>query len=123
MPLIIVGLFSLAAGAYFLFSAARQIPVRTMVGLPEFAPHRNSQPMLELGIYSRTRNPIYFAHWLIVLAAAAVSGFVANWIMFALDCLLLPLLIHEEERELLGRFGSEYASYMRRVPRFFPRLR
>jgi protein-S-isoprenylcysteine O-methyltransferase Ste14 len=32
-------------------------------------------------------------------------------------------MIRAEERELLGRYGREFADYMRRVPRFFPNLR
>jgi protein-S-isoprenylcysteine O-methyltransferase Ste14 len=28
-------------------------------------------------------------------------------------------MVRAEERELLARYGEEYAAYMRRVPRFF----
>jgi hypothetical protein len=45
-----------------------------------------------------------------------------EWIGFALDCVLVRLLIHAEERELLARYGSDFADYMSRVPRFFPQL-
>jgi protein-S-isoprenylcysteine O-methyltransferase Ste14 len=103
--------------------ARKQIPHRTMVGFPEIEPQKNKQPLLNSGIYARTRNPIYLAHLLLVFAAAAVSNFAANWIMFALDCLILPLLIRAEERELLTRYGNEFGDYMRRVPRLFPQLR
>jgi protein-S-isoprenylcysteine O-methyltransferase Ste14 len=103
--------------------ARKQIPHRTMVGFPEIEPQKNKQPLLNSGIYARTRNPIYFAHLLLVFSAAVVSNFAANWIMFALDCLILPLLIRAEERELLERYGNEFADYMRRVPRLFPQLR
>ena len=94
-----------------------------MVGFPELKPKQNPQPILNSGIYSQTRNPLYLAHWLLVLSAAAVTNFAANWALFVLDCLVLPLLIRTEERELLARYGSDYAGYMQRVPRFFPRLR
>jgi protein-S-isoprenylcysteine O-methyltransferase Ste14 len=90
-----------------------------MVGLAEVK-HENKQPVLDSGIYSRTRNPIYLAHWLWVLSAAALTNYAANWILFALDCAILPLVIRAEERELLARYGKEFAGYMRRVPRFFP---
>ena len=116
---IIASLFAVA-----LYSqAAKQIPLRTMIGLPEIDPHKNRQPVLNSGIYSKTRNPIYLAHWLLVFSAAALAHFAANWVLFALDCIVLPLLIRAEERELLARYGSEFAAYMRRVPRFFPQLR
>lgn len=107
----------------FGIQASKVMPHRTLVGLPELEPHKNKQPLLNSGIYTRTRNPIYFVHWLLVFSAAAISGYAANWIFFAVDCLLLPLMIRAEERELLGRYGSEFADYMKRVPRFFPNLR
>jgi protein-S-isoprenylcysteine O-methyltransferase Ste14 len=108
--------------AFVVFSRARRrILFQTMVGLAEIAPQQYMQRVLRAGIYSRTRNPIYFAHWLFVFSAAALSNYAANWIGFGLDCLILPILIRAEERELLGRFGSDFAEYMRSVPRFFPR--
>jgi protein-S-isoprenylcysteine O-methyltransferase Ste14 len=94
-----------------------------MVGLPELKPQQNRQPLLNIGIYSKTRNPIYFAHWLVVFSTAALSNFAANWIMFALEVVALPLLIRSEERELRARYGAEFMEYMRRVPRFFPHIR
>jgi protein-S-isoprenylcysteine O-methyltransferase Ste14 len=110
--------------ALAIFGKARQqITDRTMVGFPEIEPQKNKQPLLNSGIYARTRNPIYLAHLLLVFSAAAISGFAANWTMFVLDCFVLPLLIRAEERELLTRYGNEFTEYMRRVPRFFPQLR
>ena len=94
-----------------------------MVGLPEVEPQKNRQPVLKSGIYSRTRNPIYLAHLFVVFSTAALTNFAANWIGLAVDCLILPLLIRTEERELLARYGKEFAEYMRRVPRLFPQLR
>jgi protein-S-isoprenylcysteine O-methyltransferase Ste14 len=95
---------------------------RTLLGLVELEPQLNPQPVMQTGIYSKTRNPVYFAHWLLLVGAAAISGFAANWILVAAEVFLLAVLIRTEEKELLSRYGSEYANYMRRVPRFFPRL-
>jgi protein-S-isoprenylcysteine O-methyltransferase Ste14 len=119
----LAGVTALLLGVAIFRQARNRIPTRTMFGLPELEPHKHKQPLLNTGIYSKTRNPIYFAHWLVVFSAAALSGFVANWVFFALDCVLLPLMIRAEERELAGRYGREFAAYMRRVPRFFPKLR
>lgn len=118
---IAIGIVAAAGAVYVGRQAARIIRFRTMVGIPELEPHKNKQAILRTGIYARTRNPIYFAHWLAVLAAAAITGLVANWVLFAADCVVLPLLIRAEERELLKRYGPEFEGYMRRVPRFFPK--
>jgi protein-S-isoprenylcysteine O-methyltransferase Ste14 len=117
-----LGVLAFVSALLFIRQASRKISLRTMVGLPEVEPHKRKQPVLISGIYSRTRNPIYFGHWLLVFSAAAVSSFAANWIGFGLDCVILPLLIRSEERELLARYGNDFADYMRRVPRFFPQL-
>jgi protein-S-isoprenylcysteine O-methyltransferase Ste14 len=117
-----IGILALTFAALFLFRASRQISMRIMIGLPEVEPKKNKQRVLNSGIYSRTRNPIYFGHWLLVFSAAAMTSFAANWIGFALDCIFLPLLIRAEERELLVRHGRDFAEYMRTVPRFFPRV-
>ena len=118
-----VGAVAFIAAIALLAQAGRQISLRTLVGLPEIEPQKNKQTVLHSGIYSRTRNPIYLAHWLLVLSSAALTGFAANWMLFALDCVVLPILIRAEERELLARYDGEFADYMRRVPRFFPQLR
>lgn len=121
--LTVLGVVLLVLSIVFARKAGKVIPMRTLIGLSELEPQTKRQPMLENGIYTRTRNPIYLFHWLLVLAAAAISGYAANWLFFAADCFVLPLMIRAEERELLGRYGREFADYMRRVPRFFPNLR
>jgi protein-S-isoprenylcysteine O-methyltransferase Ste14 len=118
-----IGVIAFFVGVGVLYQASHHISFRTMVGLPELKPQQNRQPLLNIGIYSKTRNPIYFAHWLVVFSTAALSNFAANWIMFALEVVALPLLIRSEERELRARYGAEFMEYMRRVPRFFPHIR
>jgi protein-S-isoprenylcysteine O-methyltransferase Ste14 len=119
----VIGVIAFLMGIGVLYQASHEISFRTMVGLPELKPQNKRQPLLNAGIYSKTRNPIYFAHWLVVFASAAVSNFAANWILFALEGVFLPLLIRAEERELRARYGDEFMEYMRRVPRFFPHIR
>ena len=119
----VLGMVLLFLSIVFAIKASKVMPIRTLVGLAELEPHKNKQPLLNSGIYTRTRNPIYFFHWLLIFAAAAITGYAANWIFLALDCMLLPLMIRAEERELLRRYGTQFADYMRRVPRFFPNVR
>jgi protein-S-isoprenylcysteine O-methyltransferase Ste14 len=119
--MIAIGLAALTAAFRVGILAARAISRQTLVGLVELEPQRNPQKLLQTGIYSKTRNPVYFTHWLVILAAAALSGYAANWIFWAIDSLLLMILIRVEERELLARYGSQFQAYMRGVPRFVPR--
>jgi len=123
MPWWLVGVGILAlAGAGVVFElAGRVISRRTLLGLVELEPERNPQPVMQTGIYGMTRNPIYLAHWLLILGGAAISGYAANWILFASEGLLLAVLIRTEEHELRNRYGIEFEAYMRRVPRFFPK--
>jgi protein-S-isoprenylcysteine O-methyltransferase Ste14 len=123
VPIVVLaaGVIAFVAALYIGRRAAKIIPIRTLVGLPELEPRRNKQPLLRIGIYANTRNPIYFAHWLLVFSGAALTGLAANWSLFAADCIVLPLLIRAEERELLSRYGPEFRAYMRGVPRFFPK--
>jgi protein-S-isoprenylcysteine O-methyltransferase Ste14 len=115
------GILALAAACLVYRQAARVISRRTLLGLVELEPQLNPQPVMQTGIYSKTRNPIYLAHWLLIFGAAAISGYAAAWILFGLDAILLWVLIRTEERELVARYGADFQAYMGRVPRFFPR--
>ncbi len=39
-----------------------------------------------------------------------------------LTYLVFRLVIHEEEEQLERIFGNEYREYMKRTPRFFPKI-
>lgn len=120
-----LGAVAFAGSLAFGLMGRKMIPTRTLIGLPEIAPERTlqqRQPLLQSGIYARTRNPIYLAHWLLILSMAALTGYAANWALFALDCVVLPFMIRAEQNELRKRYGAEYEDYVRRVPPFFPKL-
>jgi len=116
------GVGVLAAAVHFGGQAAKVISRRTILGLVELEPDRNPQPVMQTGIYAKTRNPVYLTHFLIILAAAMLSGYAANWTLLAIDVVFLNVLLRMEEKELIARYGSEYLDYMRRVPRLVPRL-
>jgi protein-S-isoprenylcysteine O-methyltransferase Ste14 len=118
--LIVAGILAFVLGVMVAVQASRVIPKKTLVGLPELKPATNKQPLMNTGIYGRTRNPIYLAHSLFIFAMAAMTGFAASWALLAIDAIVLPLMIRAEEKELLKRYGSEYREYMARIPRLFP---
>ncbi len=73
------------------------------------------------GIYSHSRNPMYFGNIMIAVGICLIHG--SPW-MFAI---VLPFFIFiylsivaEEERFLAAEFGDRYDEYRRRVNRFWP---
>lgn len=75
------------------------------------------------GPYSRVRHPQYIGFVLILL------GFLLQWptlltlLMFPFLLVMYARLALTEEAEMLARFGSEYAAYAARTPRFLPSWR
>jgi protein-S-isoprenylcysteine O-methyltransferase Ste14 len=55
-----------------------------------------------------------------VLGACLIAGALLLWVAAAVWWLLALVAISLEERELRARFGTAYAAYSRRVPRFLP---
>jgi protein-S-isoprenylcysteine O-methyltransferase Ste14 len=118
--MIALGIIALGMAFRIGSEARKSISWRALVGLVELEPQRNPQPLLQSGIYAKTRNPVYAAHWLAIFAFAALTGFAANWLLLAVDSIVLPLMVRAEERELRERYGAEYDEYVRRVRRFAP---
>ena len=74
------------------------------------------------GIYSKTRNPVYFSFMIIVLGIAIFSrrSLTALWVIVTV--LVLYWVAKSEESDLETKFGEQYRAYKRNVPRFIPRL-
>jgi protein-S-isoprenylcysteine O-methyltransferase Ste14 len=87
-------------------------------------PRRGPQPAFVLaGPYLRTRNPLY-AGLVLGLAGAALAA--GSWLL-ALTAATAALVAHAqvvrlEEPRLEARFGDAYTAYLRRVPRWVPRM-
>jgi protein-S-isoprenylcysteine O-methyltransferase Ste14 len=84
--------------------------------------HKNER-LVEYGPFSVTRNPLY----LFSLCGFTGICLMTNHILITLVApglfiLVYYFLIRREEVFLLQKFGAEYESYMRRVPRLFPRV-
>jgi len=82
---------------------------------------RKSWQLVTTGPYSLCRHPLYFFGF--VLGLGIVSAFenlllLIPFVAFYLGCYGISMV--KEERALAGRFGSDYESYRKRVPRFVP---
>ncbi len=86
--------------------------------------HREKAKALVMtGPYGLIRNPLYVANSFACLGLCAVGGLI--WYVPVLFVLLFThytLVVKCEESFLLERFGESYAEYLRRVPRWIPRL-
>jgi protein-S-isoprenylcysteine O-methyltransferase Ste14 len=79
--------------------------------------------LVQGGIYSHTRNPMYLGNGLIVLGAALIlhaPQFYA--VVVPLTVLFYAAIIAAEEAYLRDKFGAEFDDYCRRVNRILPRL-
>lgn len=75
------------------------------------------------GPYARTRNPMFLSATLVYLGVGVAVN--TAWALAGLIVWIVYLqfgVIRREERYLENRFGDEYTSYKRRVPRWIPRL-
>lgn len=75
------------------------------------------------GMYSLTRNPLYFGNSIIYVAVAMFTQSLWLTILMILFLIVyLERIIATEERYLLDKFGEPYAQWAASVPVFFPRL-
>jgi len=75
------------------------------------------------GMYSITRNPLYFGNYLMILG---ISLFSRSWEIILLYILFFLIfyapIILTEENFLLGKFGNIFSEYASKTPCFFPRF-
>ena len=84
---------------------------------------RKNAQLATSGPYAFTRNPLYFGSFLLGLGFTIASG---RWLLAVLFAALfigiyLPVM-RVEASTLAQLFGSEFETYRRAVPLFFPRL-
>lgn len=86
---------------------------------PADAPRR----LVSTGLFARTRNPIMASELLVIWAEAlAIGSWGVALYAFGISLAAHWMVVHVEEPELRERFGPDYEEYLRRVPRWIPRL-
>lgn len=81
------------------------------------------QHIVTYGAYKRIRHPFYASFLLTLLGACILLPHPATALAFVFGFLVLNFTAAREERFLqASQFGSEYATYMRRTGRFWPRF-
>jgi len=114
---IAAGFLLLATEVYLLRRVKRELGWLRLVGRVELI---GGGELATKGIYARVRHPRYAGMMAAVAGACLLAGSLRLWVVVAAWWLLILLVVALEERELVARFGTAYAAYSRRVPRFLP---
>lgn len=123
-PCTIIGWFLLISGTLLHIWTARLLGLWGIIGVPELS-CRVEKHLAAKGPFSIVRHPTYLAHTLMFSGVFLITGGLAVGIIAVLDCIVVnSVIIPLEEKELVDRFGEEYASYKKTVPsQFFPMFR
>ena len=117
----IIGCALLVVGVLLIF---KTVSLFATVGDGTLAPWDPPQRLVVRGVYRYVRNPMISGVLFVLLGEAVLAGSVSLlwWflIFFAINAVVMPLI---EEPVLEERFGSDYVTYKRNVPRWIPRLK
>lgn len=118
---IIAGLVLIALEGWIFWRVKRDLGGARLVGKTELS---GGGKIARTGIYGRIRHPRYTGSFLAIVGACLIAGTRTAWMVAMAWALLMLVAILLEEREMRRRFGAEFATYCRSVPRFLPfRLR
>ncbi|UQY80348.1 Phospholipid methyltransferase [Candidatus Hepatincola sp. Av] len=87
-----------------------------------FLSDNRNKKLVSSGIYSISRNPLYFFSFLGTLGILFIYGsFLVMFIVITFYAIYYWQVIQFEEKSLTAKLGKEYSSYLNSgVPRFFP---
>lgn len=83
---------------------------------------RDNTKLITDGLFRHVRHPIYAFSVLLMLCSALILPSLPMLAVAAVHVLLMNLKARNEERHLLQTHGEDYARYLARTGRFFPRL-
>jgi protein-S-isoprenylcysteine O-methyltransferase Ste14 len=115
------GLLCIGAGLALLVQTIRLFAI---VGRGTLAPWDPPRRLVVRGIYRHVRNPMISGVIAVLLGESLIAGArpLALWcaLFMCINAVYIPLL---EEPQLAARFGADYLTYRKNVPRWLPRLR
>jgi protein-S-isoprenylcysteine O-methyltransferase Ste14 len=78
------------------------------------------QKLIQSGIYSAVRHPLYFSGLLLLIGTNLYFGNAWSWLSTILAAIVTLYRIPIEEKQLEERFGQEYADYKARTKALIP---
>lgn len=83
-----------------------------------------NENLIDYGIYSVVRNPLYFFSLIGIAGIALMSNHVLVIALVPLSFIFIYIkLIKREEEFLKKKFGKKYTEYMKRTPRLLPNIK
>ena len=116
LPLFILGWIALSGG--IALTVATVVLFRRRGGVPAGKAFVNTTRVVDTGTYAVVRHPQFTGVLLAIFVATFL--FYPHWLLAVVGLLGAGALYWsavEDEKALLERFGDEYRTYMRRVPR------
>jgi protein-S-isoprenylcysteine O-methyltransferase Ste14 len=116
----LIGVICISVGLLLMIATIRLF---VMVGKGTLAPWEPPQRLVVQGVYRHVRNPMMSGALFVLLGEALITASLPLFCWFLVAGVVYALYIpHSEEPGLIKRFGEEYLSYKRNVPRWIPRL-
>jgi protein-S-isoprenylcysteine O-methyltransferase Ste14 len=86
-----------------------------------FGEIREKPVVINQGVFSQTRHPVYLGGILMYFAALVLTLSMTAAIVWVIIILYYGFLARYEEKLLIEKFGDEYRSYMQQVPMWIPK--
>jgi protein-S-isoprenylcysteine O-methyltransferase Ste14 len=116
----IVGVICVCLGLLLMIATIRLF---VTVGKGTLAPWEPPQRLVVRGVYRHVRNPMISGVLFVLLGESVLTASLPLFCWFLIFAVInatyIPLM---EEPMLVNRFGEEYLTYKRNVPRWVPRL-
>ena len=79
--------------------------------------------VIDCGVYSRVRHPMYLGALLLCLGFFLASLSMVSFLVWIAFFLMYEKMTRHEENELVRVIGSKYVEYKKRVPKWIPKLK
>jgi protein-S-isoprenylcysteine O-methyltransferase Ste14 len=116
----IIGILCVCPGLLLMVATIRLFMT---VGKGTLAPWNPPQHLVVRGVYRYVRNPMISGVLFVLLGESLLTASLPLFYMFLVAVIINAIYIPlSEEPGLVERFGDEYLTYKRNVPRWIPRL-
>ena len=108
--LILPAILSLGIGLYLIEKSHKAV----------FGEATNQPELIDSGVYSRVRHPMYLGILLSCLGFFFISPSLLSFGVWITFFILYDRMAAYEERDLIHKLGEEYIAYQKLVPKWFP---